>query len=250
MPIHDWTRVDAGLFHAFHQSWIIRLCDALNANRLPREYFALPEQSIKSAIPDVLALEMSIESAEPADTGAALAVATVPPRTRVVRQAEDRIYVRKADRIAVRHRHGQIVAVVEIVSPGNKASRSELRAFVEKSADLVTQGIHLLVLDLFPPGKRDPGGIHKAIWDEFADEDFELPVGKPLTLAAYDAGPPPVAYVENVGVGESLPDMPVFLKPELYVEAPLEATYLETWNHFPAPMKRLLDSTADNQRDR
>ena len=25
MPIHDWTRVDAGLFHAFHQGWIITL---------------------------------------------------------------------------------------------------------------------------------------------------------------------------------------------------------------------------------
>jgi hypothetical protein len=30
VPIHDWTCVDAGLFHAFHQSWIVKLCDALN----------------------------------------------------------------------------------------------------------------------------------------------------------------------------------------------------------------------------
>jgi hypothetical protein len=29
-------------------------------------------------------------------------------------------------------------------------------------------------------------------------------------------------------------------KPEFYVPAPLEATYLESWSHFPAPMKRLL----------
>ena len=79
--------------------------------------------------------------------------------------AEDRIYVRKADRVAVRHRHGQIVAVVEIVSPGNKASRNELRTFVEKSSELIMQGVHLLVIDLFPPSKRDPQGIHKAIWD-------------------------------------------------------------------------------------
>jgi hypothetical protein len=31
MPIHDWTRVDAGLFHAFHQMWIITLSRALNS---------------------------------------------------------------------------------------------------------------------------------------------------------------------------------------------------------------------------
>jgi hypothetical protein len=25
MPIHDWTRVDAGLFHDFRQDWTIEL---------------------------------------------------------------------------------------------------------------------------------------------------------------------------------------------------------------------------------
>ena len=137
--------------------------------------------------------------------------------------------MRKADRIAVRHRHGHVVAVVEIVSPGNKASTSELRTFVEKTSDLIMQGIHLLVIDLFPPSKRDPQGIHKAIWDEFVEEDFELPADKPLTLAAYDAGPPPVAYVEPIAVGDALPDMPIFLKPDFYVPAPLEETYRTTW---------------------
>jgi hypothetical protein len=75
------------------------------------------------------------------------------------------------------------------------------------------QGVHLLIIDLFPPSKRDPQGIHKAIWDEFIEEDFEWPTGKPLTLAAYDAGPPPVAYIEPVGLGEALRDMPIFLSP-------------------------------------
>jgi hypothetical protein len=42
MPIHDWTLVDAGLFHAFHQSWIVKLCDTLNAESLPSDYFAYP----------------------------------------------------------------------------------------------------------------------------------------------------------------------------------------------------------------
>ena len=41
MPIHDWTRVDAGLFHAFHQSWSVRIQDALNAGVLPKGYYAL-----------------------------------------------------------------------------------------------------------------------------------------------------------------------------------------------------------------
>ncbi|MFI5458172.1 MAG: DUF4058 family protein [Isosphaerales bacterium] len=247
MPIHDWTRVDAGLFHAFHQSWIIILSRALNTGVLPADYYALPEQSIQGPIPDVLTLRLSSGRNEPNGTGSGLAVAVAPPRMRVVRRAEERIYVRKADRIAVRHRHGHIVAVIEIVSPGNKASTNALRTFVEKTSDLIMQGIHLLVIDLFPPSKRDPQGIHKAIWDEFVEEDFELPAEEHLTLAAYDAGPPPVAYVEPVAVGEALPDMPIFLKPEFYVPAPLEETYRITWDDFfPAPMKSLLEAPSRN----
>ena len=242
MPIHDWTRVDAGLFHAFHQSWTVKLCDTLNADTLPADYFALPEQSIRGPVPDVLTLELSPGGGETNPTATALAVASTPPRTRFIEQAEDRIYVRKANRVTVRHRHGQVIAVVEIVSPGNKGSNNELRSFVEKSSEFIMQGVHLLVIDLFPPSKRDPQGIHKAIWEEFRENDFELPAGKPLTLAAYDAGPPPVAYVEPVAVGDLLPEMPIFLKPDLYVHAPLESTYRATWDHFPAAMKRLLES--------
>ena len=111
---------------------------------------------------------------------------------------------------------------------------------MKKSAELLRHGVHLLVIDLFPPGKWDLQGIHKAIWDEFEEEDLELPRDQPLTLAAYDAGPPYVAYVEWVGVGDALPGMPLFLKPEIYVPAPLEATYQTTWGVFPAALKGLL----------
>ncbi|MFI5453889.1 MAG: DUF4058 family protein [Isosphaerales bacterium] len=220
---------------------------ALNTGVLPADYYALPEHSIQGPIPDVLTLKLSSGRDEAHGTGSGRAVAVASPGMRVVRRAEERVYVRKADRIAVRHRHGHIVAVVEIVSPGNKASKSALRTFAEKTSDLIMQGVHLLVIDLFPPSKRDPQGIHKAIWDELVEEDFELPADQRLTLAAYDAGPPPVAYVEPTAVGEALPDMPIFLKPDFYVPAPLEETYRTTWDDFfPAPMKRLLEVSTTN----
>ncbi len=245
MPIHDWTRVDAGLFHAFHQSWIIFLSQALNAGILPPGYFALPEQPIGGPIPDVLALKMPFEGGGLSRGPTGLAVAEVPPRTRVTRHADESIYVRKADHIVVRHRHGDIVAVVEIVSPGNKASVHALSSFVEKSAELIGEGVHLLVIDLFPPSKRDPQGIHKAIWDRFIEEDFQLPPDQPLTLASYEAQPDPTAYVETVGVGDVLPDMPIFLKPGYYVPAPLESSYQRVWNEFfPEPFRRMLETPA------
>jgi hypothetical protein len=45
------------------------------------------------------------------------------------------------------------------------------------------------------------------IWDEFTDQQFELPPDKPLTLAAYQVEPIKTAYVEAVAVGDQLPDM-------------------------------------------
>ena len=57
MPIHDWTRVDATLFHDFHQAWTVGIRNALNAGLLPKGYSALVEQHAAGLIPDVLALQ-------------------------------------------------------------------------------------------------------------------------------------------------------------------------------------------------
>jgi hypothetical protein len=38
MPIQDWTRVDAAIFHDFHIAWIAELQQALNTGILPENY--------------------------------------------------------------------------------------------------------------------------------------------------------------------------------------------------------------------
>jgi hypothetical protein len=193
---------------------------------------------------DVLTLRLSVEGEEASGAGPGLAVAAAPPRARIVQRSEPEAYARKADRIGIRHREGHIAAVIEIVSPGNKSSKSEFKTFVQKATSLIAHGVHLLVIDLFPPGKRDPQGIHKAIWEEFAedDQDVSMPADKPLVVASYDAGLPRVAYVEPIAVGDVLPEMPLFLEPEFYVPAPLEATYRTSWELFPAVLKRRLET--------
>ena len=40
MPIHDWSKAPAGLFHHFHRRWAVSICDALNAGRMPKGYYA------------------------------------------------------------------------------------------------------------------------------------------------------------------------------------------------------------------
>ena len=89
-------------------------------------------------------------------------------------------YARRADRLAVYLTQGELIAVVEIVSPGNKDSTSALKAFVRKAGKLLRRGVHLLVIDLFPPSLRDPHGIHKPIWDQLKEEPFDLPARDPV----------------------------------------------------------------------
>jgi hypothetical protein len=225
----------------------------LNAGLLPPDYYALAEQIAGGLGPDVLTLE-SVR-AEPARAdddetrtgsggGNSVALTAVPPKVRFTATAEPETYARRRSRIAIRHSTGdQVVAMLEIVSPGNKGSRHALRSFVEKAVELLDAGIHLLVVDLFPPGPRDPQGIHGAIWSEIVDDDFQLPAGQPLTLVAYSAGEVKRAFIEPVAAGADLPDMPLFLEPDRYVPVPLEETYQSAFDAVPKRWQRELGSS-------
>jgi len=49
---------------------------------------------------------------------------------------------------------------VELVSPTNKDRASHVAEFADKAETALWHGIHLLLVDLFPPGKHDPQGMH------------------------------------------------------------------------------------------
>jgi Protein of unknown function (DUF4058) len=242
MPIHDWTRVDAGIFHHFHVEWISDLARSLNRGALPPDFYALAEQIAGGLGPDVLTLQRqgNVEPGVDIPVGG-VALATTPPRAQFRLRAEPDYYAAKARTIVIRHvtRH-QVIAMVEVVSPGNKNSRHQLRAFIEKAEYVLRAGIHLVIVDLFPPGPRDPQGIHKLIWDEFIDNEFALPAHRPLTLVSYIGGPVPEAFVEPTAVGASIAEMPLFLAPETYIPLPLEATYNSAFEGVPAFLRDLL----------
>ena len=243
MAIHDWTKVGAGIFHHFHHEWISSISNALNRGLLPSEYYALAEQIVGSFGPDVLTLETVVPTSQAipkTDQGGGVALAEAPPKVCYHARTEADQYARRAKSVIVRHSSDhRVIAVVEIVSPGNKAGRLALRQFVEKAQDLLTRGIHLLVIDLFPSGSLDRQGIHNAIWD-FAGDTFVPPPDRPLTLAAYMGGDAPEAFVEPTAVGLPLIDMPLFLTPQTYVPVPLESTYQIAWAAVPATWRDVL----------
>jgi hypothetical protein len=235
MSIHDWTRVRANRFYYFHQDWTMEIARSLNGGLLPPGYLAMAEQIAGGPEPDVVTLSLPISPGVGASGG--VAVAEAPPRVYFRTESDAVLYARKANRIVVRHPDGEVVAVIEIVSPGNKDSLHAARSFARKAVDFLHAGVNLLIVDLFPPSKRDPQGVHKLIWDRIRDEPFELPANRQLTLAAYAAGPPIAAYVEPLAVGDSMPDMPIFLSADRYVPCPLENTYQKSWSVIPEALK-------------
>jgi hypothetical protein len=238
MPMHDWTRVEAGIFHDFHHEWISEIKRTLN-RILPADYYALAEQQAAGFGPDVLTLQ----GRDAAGGGAATATRT-RPKTSFSAEKPAEFYRRKKSTIVVRHVSGdRIVAMVEIVSPGNKNSAHALKASVDQACELLEQKIHLLIIDPFPPGQRDPHGIHAAIWERVEDEVVQLPTERPLTLVSYECDLTTCGYIEPVAVGDPLPDMPLFLESEVYIEVPLEATYMAAWEAVPRRWRQVIDPT-------
>src|SRR2546423_1292972 len=117
MPVHDWTRVKAGVFHDFHQAWILHLKEALNAGLLPPAYYALGEQRSADISPDLLTLHVEDEDDDAGDESAAsssdgengmIAVAEAPPRVRLAQEAasEAAFYLAKRRSLVIRHTSG------------------------------------------------------------------------------------------------------------------------------------------------
>lgn len=252
MPIHDWSRVDAGVFHDFHQRWIVRMSDALNEGLLPSDFYALTEQVAEGPVPDVVTLErIDRDLIQPSgsyadvNSAAVVALAECPPKVKYTHAGDLDVYADRALRVAVHHVSGdRVVGYIEVVSPGNKHSEAALQNLIRKLQTTIKRGCHALVIDLHPPTSRDPRGLHSRFWSEYFGTAPGVSPEQPLGLAAYRSDLVPTAYFHPTSVGESLIDMPIFLTPDLYVNVPLEATYEMAWKSVPRRWRDVIDAQA------
>jgi hypothetical protein len=246
MPVHHWRRVDAGIFHDFHVSWIPELKKVLNGGLLPEGYYALAEQHAGRAIADVLTLHAGSVTLEPFPLPPATggtAVAEAPPRVRR-RQTVEQAAVARRRSLAIRHVSGhRLVAILEIVSPANKDRSRHVEELAERIVSALEVGVHVLLVDLLPPGPSDRHGMHGVVRRQLeeSEEPYDLPMDEPLTLASYAAGPQVEIYLEHLAVGAALPEMPLFLRPDRYINVPLEATYQAAYEGLPAYWRNVLE---------
>lgn len=140
MPMHDWMKVEAGIFHHYHHSWIEEIQRTLNSGLLPADMYALAEQELGAFGPDVLTLQKPAENGSDSyaesfqGSSSAPAVLVEEPQARLVGETNLDFYRLRQKSVVVRHvTDDSIIAVIEVVSRGNKSAERAIHAFVEKA---------------------------------------------------------------------------------------------------------------------
>jgi len=214
----------------------------LNNGVLPEGYYALAEQVGGGVYPDVLTLERSdtARDADDQDSGG-IATAKARPRATISENiSEAMLLAARRRRMVIRHSSdNRMVALIELVSPGNKEKRSAMEDFLDKAVAILDDDYHLLVVDLFPCGRTNPTGMHGAVWKRLGGK-YSPPESKPLTLASYFAKRGVTCFVELVNVGMATPSVPLFLgeAPEEFVDVPLEQSYMAAFAQMPGHVRK------------
>src|SRR6516225_1648314 len=99
MPVHDWARVEDGIYHDFHVAWLPELRKVLNGGLLPEGYYALAEQHAGFAIADILTLHRDSPDEAPVFRSSVpaggTAVAASPPRVRLKQTVQPNLLARR-----------------------------------------------------------------------------------------------------------------------------------------------------------
>jgi hypothetical protein len=224
---------------AFHHAWAATMARHLNRHVLPDAYFAAPNVQFGARVEiDVGTFEAAQTSGRSSDNVATLAYTADPATITVPAIFPDTIEV------VILHQEGgpQLVAVVELVSPGHKDRPEARRAFAAKMATYLYQGIALVVVDIVTSRTVN---LHNE-WIAL----IEAPCGRMHEQAAaalYANAYRPVqrqdrpeidVWLRPLHVGAPLPSLPLFLRADVCVELPLEATYVETCQDQRIALKR------------
>jgi hypothetical protein len=203
MPVHDWTRVPADVFFHFRLCWLVDL--RLRVSQiLPPDWCAL-------MVPDAFDPD-----ADP-----------VPP-------------VRGRRAVAVFDKAARRTAVIDVPPPDAKDRAAEVERYARKVAGQLERGVNVLVVDVYPQVGNGSRRVADAIWNVVSSAEFNLPPERPLTVAAFATGRQNRAFVEPLSPGDTLPDMPLFIGPDLFVPAPLEASYVHAFDGVPRHFRAMI----------
>jgi hypothetical protein len=125
----------------------------------------------------------------------------------------------------------QLVAAIELVSPGNKDRDETCEAFASKVASYLHEGVSVLVVDVVTERRANPH--NEVVRLMGLPDDLRLPPEELLYAVSYrpvvrENRPEIDVWANPLAVGGPLPTMPLRLIADYFVPVELEATYSET----------------------
>jgi hypothetical protein len=132
--------------------------------------------------------------------------------------------------------------LIEIASPGNKDRAQSVQRFVDKAVAAVQSGIHLVIVDLFPPGTNNPAGLTSAVWEEVGGQRISWAEGQSLSAASFRVSSVVTCYAESFAPGEAIPEVPLFYDPDWYITLPLDQTYSTAYSGVPRRWRQVIEA--------
>jgi hypothetical protein len=223
-PYHHWE--------SFHSNWATRLADAIAAV-LPPEFQVEEHTHAGTGFEiDVAAFEGPSAPDDEGDAGPALATRVAPVYApplpdRIIAAAFPETF---EVRVFSMTEGLTLVAVIELLSPGNKDRSAERRAFATKCASYLAQGVSLILIDIVT---NRHANLH--------NEMMNLMAAAPATAFPDEVSLYAVAYrplrrdqqeeidlwMRPLALGALLPTLPLRLTGDLVIPVDFEATYQE-----------------------
>lgn len=217
-------------WESFHGWWGLHLGGQLNMRPLPYGFVAEGNVHIGITVAaDVAAFEQDFPAG--GQPNGALAVATevwAPPQPPLVVPVDFSTLETFEIRIYDLDRARTLVAVVELVSPGNKDRPENRRAFLDKCAAYLREGVSIVIVDIVTSRRHN---FHAALMELFHAGDPALPaIAADLYAVAYRVHlvgqrTQLEAWPVELALGAVLPTMPLWLTKSLCVPLDLEAAY-------------------------
>jgi hypothetical protein len=215
-------------WESFHGWWGLHLAGLLNMRPMPYGFLAEGNVHIGITVAaDVAAFEEDSPTGE-STNGAVATEVWAPPRPPVAMFVDFTTIETFEIRIYNQDRARTLVAAVELVSPGNKDRPEHRRAFLDKCAAYLREGISVVIVDIVTSRRYN---FHKALMELFNVGETALSaVTTDLYAVAYrvrlDGQRTQLeAWPESLALGATLPTMPLWLTESLCMPLELEAGY-------------------------
>jgi len=228
MPLHDWNELAD--WETVHTYWIAELGRWLRPRLPPGYRTSLGTFPALVVAPAPVGPDVSVRRHPESLLPAAQNVPTNVPSGNLSELAPDlevALALLDPARAVFVTRAGNLVAVIELISPRNKDRPETRRSTTDRLLGYLTHGIHVLFVDVHP----------RPLEFSFADDLAALvqfpspPCPAPCAVSYRVGGPVPegglylAAWQRPQAIGAALPTLPLPLTREVAVDIDLEQTY-------------------------